>query len=1005
MDSSNVGTGSILVQEFPEGKKVVSFNSRILDKTEQKLSTMHRELCGIVSALKTYEHYIIGSPHTIYVYCDHKPIIYLWARKGNISARFFHFHLIISQFQNLKIIWTPGKNLAFPDILSRNVTITDMKKYQKKHKHIPKDIKFYDDQGQEVKYFIEHDDEGLSSNDFYPVLCTTSTDQRRLLLINDGHDFEVTEPITNQINSLNDISINFKLGENVNVPRTKIEKDTVRKVTEICEIVNSNTELPVQLSIFSLDLESQAQIDIVKKKTQSNADENLSSLELNFIKLDTPLTTSLLLTEQKLDSVLSQVQEWLKREQKPSLKDPNYQSRAFRNYINNFELLFIDPDTNLVCYKELMSNGDHMEKKICLPLSLMFVAFHLSHSHELSGHLGQMKTLANLKRYFFFPGMFKWVTVLINDCLSCQKNKQKRKDLHEAPLQPWGGLETVPFRTVHIDHKGPLYPSSSGFEHCLVVVDSFSRFIQVYPVKGTSALHTIEAMENWILTFGIPQILVYDRGSAFINIEVTNWATELGITLAPRTDHSPWANGKVEIQNKHLTQYFRHFLSKNGSNWATLAPKFAFAHNTSVNTATGSTPYEIIFGSKPQIPLSLKLGLMRDTRKRCQSEFCEGLPPHAHDLSQINTSLDRLLHKCPSPSFFTRENRFKRLYAETYRVSRETTDKANAHRNKHKLGKELQIGQKVLRENFNKELNKSKKLSSLRSGPYTVLRKITNTTYEIELDENPGKKLHSHRNHLIEYFPKDETVPSMIKDYHRPQESSDDHRQFYRNLNRTAVDDYNQYIPHAESRFTSFPAIQTQGQITINNQKGKTNENDSGFNSWHLNNLFNTPKPCSNTPRAPMGSPDERVFHPNFLSSSTPLPNAHIQSHEQPYSSQLRSENSSEQSMTQMISDSARSNQSSSRSLRESTRFQRLAVPNYVLEREMPDELRVSETTPKQKLYLKHNQKKNRTCHVKILSSVNYNHFLLCLQLDSEFRYPGNLRMYHCFPVFSVCPV
>ena len=53
--SSIVGTGSILVQEFLEGKKVVSFNSKIFDKIEQKLSTMHGELCGIVSAPKTYE--------------------------------------------------------------------------------------------------------------------------------------------------------------------------------------------------------------------------------------------------------------------------------------------------------------------------------------------------------------------------------------------------------------------------------------------------------------------------------------------------------------------------------------------------------------------------------------------------------------------------------------------------------------------------------------------------------------------------------------------------------------------------------------------------------------------------------------------------------------------------------------------------------------------------------------------------------------------------------------
>ena len=55
-DSSNVGTGCIIIQQFPEGKRIISFNSRIFDKAEQKMSTLHRELCGIVSALQTYEH-------------------------------------------------------------------------------------------------------------------------------------------------------------------------------------------------------------------------------------------------------------------------------------------------------------------------------------------------------------------------------------------------------------------------------------------------------------------------------------------------------------------------------------------------------------------------------------------------------------------------------------------------------------------------------------------------------------------------------------------------------------------------------------------------------------------------------------------------------------------------------------------------------------------------------------------------------------------------------------
>ena len=81
VDSSSIGTGSILVQEFPNGKRIVSFNPRAFTKDEQKMSTLHRELCGIISALQTYELFIISSPHRIKVFCDHKPLLYLWARK------------------------------------------------------------------------------------------------------------------------------------------------------------------------------------------------------------------------------------------------------------------------------------------------------------------------------------------------------------------------------------------------------------------------------------------------------------------------------------------------------------------------------------------------------------------------------------------------------------------------------------------------------------------------------------------------------------------------------------------------------------------------------------------------------------------------------------------------------------------------------------------------------------------------------------------------------------
>ena len=167
VDSSNVGTGCIQIQQFPEGKRIIFFNSRIFDKAEKKMTFLHRELCGIVSALQTYEYYFIGSPSPLYLYCDHKPILYLWGRKGQLSHRFFRYQVIITKFQSLKIIWTPGSNFAFPDIFSRNVTVEEYQKHQLQQKKIPRDIEFYDEHGSPVTYRIQHDDNPKDTcNDF-----------------------------------------------------------------------------------------------------------------------------------------------------------------------------------------------------------------------------------------------------------------------------------------------------------------------------------------------------------------------------------------------------------------------------------------------------------------------------------------------------------------------------------------------------------------------------------------------------------------------------------------------------------------------------------------------------------------------------------------------------------------------------------------------------------------------------------------------------------------------
>ena len=133
----------------------------------------------------------------------------------------------------------------------------------------------------------------------------------------------------------------------------------------------------------------------------------------------------------------------------------------------------------------------------------------------------------------------------------------------------------------------------------------------VYTVTNTGAQATISAVGKWIQSFGAPQSIVHDRGTALINTEFIIWTKELRIILRPRTAHSPWIIGKIETQNQHIARYWRSFMNDAGNNWSALAAKFASSHNTSVNYTIGKTPYEIVFGTKPDIPMSLKLGLYR----------------------------------------------------------------------------------------------------------------------------------------------------------------------------------------------------------------------------------------------------------------------------------------------------------------------------------------------------------------------------------------------------------
>ena len=126
--------------------------------------------------------------------------------------------IIVTKFQNLKIIWTRGSNLAFPDVLSRNVTVEEYQKHQLQHKKIPRDIEFYDEHGSPVTYRIQHHDNPNDTfNDFYPIHCQQGSDNKVLRLHNDGENFTLNS-LSNEFptTTIQSATHCFRLGRTIN---------------------------------------------------------------------------------------------------------------------------------------------------------------------------------------------------------------------------------------------------------------------------------------------------------------------------------------------------------------------------------------------------------------------------------------------------------------------------------------------------------------------------------------------------------------------------------------------------------------------------------------------------------------------------------------------------------------------------------------------------------------------------------------------------------------------
>lgn len=144
-------------------------------------------------------------------------------------------------------------------------------------------------------------------------------------------------------------------------------------------------------------------------------------------------------------------------------------------------------------------------------------------------------------------------------------------------------------------------PPYQGNTTILVVVDHFSKWIHLGILPTTHTSHTTASLFINIVVkiHRILWSLVFDRDPIFISRFLQELFRLSGTLLRMSFSYHPQIDGQTEVLNRIIEQYLRAFIHRRPSMGGKLLPWVEWSHNTSWNTGTGATPYEVAFCQKP----------------------------------------------------------------------------------------------------------------------------------------------------------------------------------------------------------------------------------------------------------------------------------------------------------------------------------------------------------------------------------------------------------------------
>jgi hypothetical protein len=279
-------------------------------------------------------------------------------------------------------------------------------------------------------------------------------------------------------------------------------------------------------------------------------------------------------------------------------------------------------------------------------------------------------------------------------------------------------------------------PESNDYNAIYVIVCKLTKYAFFIPC--TTKLSEKEAarifFDKIVCFIRLPIQIISDRDSRWSNEFWKEVCQYMGSHRALTTAYHPQADGQTEILNQTLEIALRAYINFDRNNWSELLTKIAFAYNNTPHSATGYAPAQLLYGFKPNEPISYIQGENQQNISRPSLD--EIMKPESeefiHEFDGLRIAAKDALRRAQAVF----ENNYNKSH---YPISFEIGDQVMINVHSLKLPDVTQ--------------GKGVKLTRRFEGPFEVIGKLSDITYRLriphEYDIHPVLSI----AHLEKYTP------------------------------------------------------------------------------------------------------------------------------------------------------------------------------------------------------------------------------------------------------------